>query len=164
MTDGYQVNNLEPTTPLNTTTDSTSQSDLDSSLHTHSMNPSLPAPPPSLQATPSSLLMLQATPPSLQATPLDPPAANQTVAGLLTALPPVKYHYDATFTSLPFHHTMGRNVCLSSDRTLAVRLVEEYCNGYVFTQRPMVCEEALIIQVTDRFHGNVYFNGRIVQL
>lgn len=61
---------------------------------------------------------------------------------------------------MPFHVTMGRNVCLSSDRTVGVRLVEEYCNGYVFTHRPVTCGETLVVQIlsTDKtFCGGLAF-------
>ena len=61
---------------------------------------------------------------------------------------------------MPFHVTLGRNVCLSSDRCIAVRLVEEYCNGYVFCHRPLACGEALVVQIlsTDKsFCGGLAF-------
>ena len=48
---------------------------------------------------------------------------------------------------MPFHATTGRNVVLNTDKTIAVRLVEEYCNGYVFTSRPMKMGEKFVIQI-----------------
>ena len=54
---------------------------------------------------------------------------------------------NAHYTPLPFHSTIGRNVCLSPDKTIAVRLKHEYCNGYVFTDRPMRCGDTLVIQI-----------------
>ena len=60
---------------------------------------------------------------------------------------PIRYYTNCTFMPVPFNSIMGRNVCLSSDKTVAVRLVEEYCNGYVFTGRPIRCGEKLVIQI-----------------
>jgi len=42
---------------------------------------------------------------------------------------------------------VGRNICLSPDRTVAVRRVEDYCNAYVFTPRPLHIRETVVIQV-----------------
>jgi len=42
---------------------------------------------------------------------------------------------------------VGRNICLSPDRTVAVRRVEDYCNAYVFTPRPLHIHETVVIQV-----------------
>lgn len=60
---------------------------------------------------------------------------------------PVVHHASCHFSPLPFHTVIGRSICLSSDKTIAVRLVEEYCNGYVFTSRPLTCGQKLVIQV-----------------
>lgn len=49
---------------------------------------------------------------------------------------------------MPFHYAIGRNICLSSDRTIATRLSEDYCNGYVFTSRPLRPGERLTVEVT----------------
>lgn len=48
---------------------------------------------------------------------------------------------------MQFHYAIGRNICLSSDRTIATHLSEDYCNGYVFTSRPIRPGEKLIIEV-----------------
>ncbi len=60
---------------------------------------------------------------------------------------PVQYHLNVNFDLVPFHHTIGRNVCLSADRTFAVRRSEEYCNGYVFLSRPVICGEKIVVQI-----------------
>lgn len=49
---------------------------------------------------------------------------------------------------MPFHYAIGRNICLSSDKTIATRLSEDYCNGYVFTSRPLHPGERLTVEVT----------------
>ena len=54
----------------------------------------------------------------------------------------------------------GRNVSLSSDKQVAVRLLEEYCNGYVFTNRPFQCGERIVIQilaVDKTYEGGIAF-------
>lgn len=53
----------------------------------------------------------------------------------------------AVFSFLAFHRTRGRNVVLNTDRTLATRPDTEFCHGYVFTQRPIVLGERIVIQV-----------------
>ena len=60
---------------------------------------------------------------------------------------PLRYHTNATFAPLQFHEVHGRNVHISPERTIAVRAVDEYCNGYVFTSRPLRCGEKMIIQI-----------------
>ncbi|XP_013420757.1 protein neuralized isoform X2 [Lingula anatina] len=63
------------------------------------------------------------------------------------APPPVRFHRDVRFTPLPFHTMSGKNVCLSSDRSLAFRPSDEYCNAYVFTSKPLRCGEKIVIQI-----------------
>ncbi len=60
---------------------------------------------------------------------------------------PIRYHTHCSFAPLLFNSIMGRNVCLSSDKQVAMRLAEEYCNGYVFTDRPLRCGQKLVIQI-----------------
>jgi protein neuralized len=51
---------------------------------------------------------------------------------------------------LPFSFyvdVVGRNIRLSDDGIVAVRLVEDYCNAYVFSRRPFRPSETLVIQV-----------------
>jgi len=42
---------------------------------------------------------------------------------------------------------VGRNICLSPDCTVAIRRVEDYCNAYVFTPRPLHIRETIAVQV-----------------
>lgn len=51
---------------------------------------------------------------------------------------------------MPFHRTTrGRNITLSEDGTTASRVEDEYCNAYVFTERPLLPDDELVIQVED---------------
>ena len=58
-----------------------------------------------------------------------------------------RFYTSFSFRALPFHPQHGRNVSLSSDRSIAVRSIEEYCNAYVFSPRPFTCGERIVIQV-----------------
>ncbi|RWS15902.1 protein neuralized-like protein [Dinothrombium tinctorium] len=46
-----------------------------------------------------------------------------------------------------FHRTKGCNVRLTNDRCIAERNSSHYCQGYVFTQRPLNLEEKLVFQI-----------------
>jgi Neuralized len=48
---------------------------------------------------------------------------------------------------ISFHQICGRNVQLSHDRNVATRIPDEYCNGYVFTHRPVRPGERLVVMV-----------------
>ncbi|XP_055602975.1 protein neuralized isoform X2 [Uranotaenia lowii] len=48
---------------------------------------------------------------------------------------------------LPFHPVRGRNIKFSADRSIANRVETEFCQGYVFTPRPIKIGERLIIQI-----------------
>ncbi|XP_014768780.1 protein neuralized isoform X2 [Octopus bimaculoides] len=70
-----------------------------------------------------------------------------------TMVPIVRFHKNVDFTPVFFHDICGHNVCLDSEKTVAVRLPEEYCNGYVFTSRP-ISNEIIVIQILgiDRYY------------
>lgn len=53
---------------------------------------------------------------------------------------------------IPFHRTKGRNVMLSSDRFVATRADSEFCQGYVFTARPLKIGEKIIVQILRTEH------------
>ncbi|KAG8221979.1 hypothetical protein J437_LFUL003359 [Ladona fulva] len=53
----------------------------------------------------------------------------------------------AIYSALPFHRTRGRNIRLSNDRCVASRIDTEFSRGYVFTSRPIVLGEKIVIQV-----------------
>lgn len=46
-----------------------------------------------------------------------------------------------------FRRTCGRNVRLSCNQTVASRTESEFCNGYVFSARPLRINETIVIQV-----------------
>lgn len=53
---------------------------------------------------------------------------------------------------IPFHRTKGRNVMFSSDRLIATRADTEFCQGYVFTARPIRIGEKIIVQILRTEH------------
>lgn len=90
---------------------------------------SVPSEPPAVDSVISSMESMEIrndTPPMPQVRPNNPE----------TRLVPVK-----------FHRTKGRNVRFTADQSVAVRLDTEFCQGYVFTSRPLRIEEKLIVQV-----------------
>jgi len=61
---------------------------------------------------------------------------------------------------MQFHVTIGRHISLSVDRLVATRLPQDYCNGYVFTSRPLQLGETLgltILRVDSDFVGGLAF-------
>ncbi|XP_076460383.1 protein neuralized-like isoform X2 [Babylonia areolata] len=65
----------------------------------------------------------------------------------VSSAPMIRYHAGATFAPIVLHTLRGRNVCISSDRTIAVRVREEYCNGYIFTSRPVTPGQKIVLQI-----------------
>ena len=145
--DGRQMSNIS--SPISDT------------LLTQLAGTSLGAPAPQTSTTPT-------VPPSLGITfPIHPAAApapshypialptsasNEPIAAAAAAvtsgLVAGSTHYRSfSFRPMPFHTQHGRNVSLSSDRPIAVRSIEEYCNAYVFSPRPFTCGERIVIQV-----------------
>lgn len=59
------------------------------------------------------------------------------------------------YQAMQFHPLTGRNVVLTQDRTIASRVENEFCQGYVFTQRPIKYGEQFIIQIlkNDSLYG-----------
>ena len=49
---------------------------------------------------------------------------------------------------MPFHQLHGHSVMLSGDRLVARRSPDDYCNGYVFTCRPLHLGERLVTAVS----------------
>ena len=66
--------------------------------------------------------------------------------GLGDNLPLVRHH--PHLLPMSFHPLCGKNIILSHDNCVASRLPDEYCNGYVFTARPILPGEQLVIQVS----------------
>lgn len=58
---------------------------------------------------------------------------------------------------IAFHRTKGRNIGLSSDRLIATRADTEFCQGYVFTARPLRIGEKIIVQILRTEH--MYVGG-----
>ena len=65
----------------------------------------------------------------------------------VSSAPMIKYHAGLAFSPMSLHTLCGRNVCVSTDRTLAMRTREEYCNSYVFTARPVTPDHRIVLQI-----------------
>ncbi|XP_064552838.1 protein neuralized isoform X1 [Drosophila montana] len=86
--------------------------------------------------------------PSLQSLHLAGTAAAGIIEhDLANGLPPLRYNANGRLIPVPFHITKGRNVRLSHDRFVASRTESDFCQGYVFTARPIRIGEKLIVQV-----------------
>lgn len=59
------------------------------------------------------------------------------------------------YQPVQLHPLVGRNIVLSQDRTVATRAENEFCQGYVFTQRPIKYGEQFIVQIlkNDSLYG-----------
>ncbi|KAM7360682.1 E3 ubiquitin-protein ligase neur isoform 2-T2 [Cochliomyia hominivorax] len=66
---------------------------------------------------------------------------------LANGLPPLRYNNNGRLIPVPFHITKGRNVRLSHDRFIASRTENDFCQGYVFTARPIRIGEKIIVQI-----------------
>ncbi|CAG2058130.1 unnamed protein product, partial [Timema podura] len=64
-------------------------------------------------------------------------------------LAPLQFHsvYTLSDCVITFRRTRGRNVRLSNDRCIASRIDTEFCHGYVFTGRPILLGEKIVLQV-----------------
>ncbi|XP_037922323.1 protein neuralized isoform X1 [Hermetia illucens] len=69
-----------------------------------------------------------------------------------SALPPVRYNANGRLIPVPFHITKGRNIRLSADRFIATRTETDFCQGYVFTARPLRIGEKVIVQILKTEH------------
>ena len=104
--------------------------------------------------------VIQSNPPSNLCTAQSMPTlpTNLTLAGSNL---PIRHHSHCAFSPMPFLQGItGRQVALSADCLTAVRAAGEYCNAYVFTNRPLLCGECLVIQVLaadQDFHGGLAF-------
>lgn len=66
---------------------------------------------------------------------------------MANGLPPLRYNGNGRLIPVPFHITKGRNVRLSLDRFIASRTENDFCQGYVFTARPIRIGEKVIVQI-----------------
>ena len=123
------------------------------------------APPPSYKLSGAhSVVPVSAASatPSHRVSPLSRAHTVHASAALATSGPNlgVSYYTNYAFKQFPFNSVHGRNVNLSSDKTIAVRSIEDYCNAYVFTPRPFQCGERMVIQVLSvdkTFEGGIAF-------
>lgn len=75
--------------------------------------------------------------------------AIQDTENVPTPPPALMYNNNAAprLVPVPFHRTKGRNIRLSNDHCIATRLDTEFCQGYVFTARPLRIGEKLIVHI-----------------
>ncbi|GJQ88156.1 putative zinc ion binding protein [Trypoxylus dichotomus] len=52
-----------------------------------------------------------------------------------------------SYQAMPLHRTKGRNIRFNSNRSVATRVDTEFCQGYVFTGRPLQIGERIVVQV-----------------
>nr|CAG4645423.1 EOG090X03H5 [Lynceus sp. MCZ IZ 141354] len=65
-----------------------------------------------------------------------------------TTFVPARYNNIAQLQPLTFHpRCRGRNIRVNADGRTARRLENEFCNGYLFTPRPLYQGESIVIQV-----------------
>ncbi|KAI5634120.1 neuralized domain-containing protein [Phthorimaea operculella] len=55
--------------------------------------------------------------------------------------------YQNPLVPLALHRTKGRNVHFVNDRGVAARIEAEFCQGYVFTARPMRPGQTIVVQI-----------------
>ncbi|XP_063930628.1 protein neuralized isoform X4 [Zophobas morio] len=64
------------------------------------------------------------------------------------SLPLLRYQpQQLNFTPMMLHRTRGRNVRFGSSRNNAYRTDTEFCQGYVFTARPLQLGERVVVQI-----------------
>ena len=64
------------------------------------------------------------------------------------------------FQAMTFHSNVGKNVKLDGSATVAVRHVDEFAQGYVFSQHTITPGERLVVQVLaneDSYIGSLAF-------
>lgn len=64
-------------------------------------------------------------------------------------LPLLRYQsYGVNYQAMPLHRTKGRNVRFcGGNRSVAMRTDTEFCQGYVFTARPLQIAERIVVQI-----------------
>lgn len=73
---------------------------------------------------------------------------------------PIRYHSVASLRPMEWHQQRGKHANISEDRRTALRVQAEYCNAYVFTNRPLQSGERLVVQVLaidPEFSGGLTF-------
>lgn len=82
------------------------------------------------------------------------------VEGASAVLPNIRhmpYGPLSQLSPMPFHRVVGRNVFISHNGRVASRSDNEFCQGYVFTARPLRIGETIIVQILRK--DNVYIGG-----
>lgn len=82
------------------------------------------------------------------------------VEGASAMLPNIRHMLYGPLSQLspmPFHACKGRNVFISHGGRVASRSDNEFCQGYVFTARPLRIGETIIVQILRK--DNVYIGG-----
>ncbi|XP_030752563.1 protein neuralized isoform X1 [Sitophilus oryzae] len=76
------------------------------------------------------------------------PAQSQQSSQDLT-LPLLRYQpQNVNYQAMPLHRTRGRNVrFVGGNRSVAMRSDTEFCQGYVFTARPLQLGEKIVVQI-----------------
>ena len=98
-------------------------------------------------------LNLNRGPSQLPSLPLPPiptqqPHAAPAVMQNFPTPPPLRYYRSGMFHPLTLHpRAHGMNVRLGADCRTAVRNESEFCNGYVFSSRPISAGESWVVQV-----------------
>lgn len=85
--------------------------------------------------------------PSMQSLNLAGAGPDQMASDMANGVPPLRYNVNGRLIPVPFHITKGRNVRLSHDRFIASRTENDFCQGYVFTARPIRIGEKIIVQI-----------------
>lgn len=77
-----------------------------------------------------------------------PSMQNMNIQPEQEELPMLRYQPPhLVYNPVPFHRTRGRNVRFSHNRTVALRTDTEFCQGYVFTARPLLLNERIVVQI-----------------
>jgi len=75
-------------------------------------------------------------------------------------VPTLKYNQGIRFQAMTFHTNLGKNVKLDGSATVAVRHVDEFAQGYVFSRHTITPGERLVVQVLaneDSYIGSLAF-------
>lgn len=70
-------------------------------------------------------------------------------------LPQLQYNIHNKLVPFPFHSAKGRNIRLSPDNLIASRTENDFCQGYVFTSRPIQTDETIVLQILKTDHTYV---------
>jgi len=75
-------------------------------------------------------------------------------------VPTLKYNQGIRFQAMTFHTNVGKNVSLDGSATVAVRHVDEFAQGYVFSRHTITPGERIVVQVLaneDSYIGSLAF-------